>query len=293
MKNAARALAVIDGGKFDDVARLLLEAGLSGRPLYLEGGDPAARAAAGHLVPLYEPRDLRAAIALGREPGAPVIWSWPKGEMALYRHLRTLNLVKIPNEARAEAEAAGEDVSGMPACETVLFRHWDPNVLGTLLPLLDGPQQARFLGAATGLAFEVTYLGRLMAVPRPAGLPAAAPGMLRFPPEQMAGMQHQREAVMAVRVADYLATYANEPSIRLGAAGLAAFCQSTVAEAVALGIEQEGAHCRWAYLQLMTRGRVLDAPGVREMFQDSTVDITPDDRVRILFDTIVAMETPS
>jgi hypothetical protein len=29
------------------------------------------------------------------------------------------------------------------------------------------------------------------------------------------------------------------------------------------------------------------------MFQDSTVDITPDDRVRILFDTIVAMETPS
>lgn len=69
--------------------------------------------------------------------------------------------------------------------------------------------------------------------------------------------------------------------------------QSTVAEAVALGIEQEGAHCRWAYLQLMTRGRVLDAPGVREMFQDSTVDITPDDRVRILFDTIVAMETPS
>lgn len=142
--------------------------------IYLEGGDPAARAADGHIVPLHEARDLRAAIAIAREPGALVIWSWPKGEKALYRHLRTLNLVQIPNEARAEAEAEGEDVSGMPSYETVLFRHWDPNVLGGLLPLLEGPQQARFLGAATGLAFEAAGYGGLSVLKRPVRLPLRA-----------------------------------------------------------------------------------------------------------------------
>jgi hypothetical protein len=136
---------------------------------------------------MYDARDLRAAIALGREPGALVIWSWPKGEMALYRHLRTLNLVKIPNEARAEAEAEGEDVSNMPSFETVLFRHWDPNVLGTLLPLLEVPQQARFLGAAGGLAFDAPDIGRMFAAPRPSGLPPPTPGMLRFGEGHLAG----------------------------------------------------------------------------------------------------------
>jgi hypothetical protein len=274
MKNAARALAVIDGGKFDDVARLLLEAGLSGRPLYLEGGDPAARAAAGHLVPLYEARDLRAAIALGRGPGALVIWSWPKGEMALYRHLRTLNLVKIPNEARAEAEAEGEgeDVSGMPAYETVLFRHWDPNVLGTLLPLLEGPQQARFLGAAGGLAFDATDIGRMVAAPRPSGLPPPTPGMLQFSEGQLEAFVERRDDDFHRKIMLYLRDAAPEYLEEHDDAALYAVVSEAVASGDALGLESEYSHGLWAYLHVITDGETTRSKEIRRHFYNAKDD---------------------
>jgi hypothetical protein len=274
---------VIDGGKFDDVARLLLEAGLSGRPLYLEGGDPAARAAAGHLVPLYEARDLRAAIALGREPGALVIWSWPKGEMALYRHLRTLNLVKIPNGARAEAEAEGEDVSGMPACETVLFRHWDPNVLGTLLPLLDGPQQARFLGAAGGLAFDAPDIGRMFAAPRPAGLPTAAPGMLRFSDGQLEALRTARIEASRQRVAKFLRN--NVPKVVLSrhAPDIDALIDRETQVGATLGIKKERDIARWTYLQVITGGRLHEQASIRRLFSDPEMSGTMTQRIDLLF----------
>jgi hypothetical protein len=98
----------------------------------------------------------------------------------------------------------------MPACETVLFRHWDPNVLGGLLPLLDGPQQARFLGAATGLALDATDLGRLMAAPRPTGLPAAAPGMLQFSEGQLEAFVERRDDDFHRKIMLYLRDAAPE-----------------------------------------------------------------------------------
>ncbi len=272
--------AVIDGGKFDDIARSLREAGLSGRPLYLEGGDPAARAAAGHLVPLHELRDLRAAIAIARAPGALVIWSWPKGEMALYRHLRTLNLVEIPNEAKADAEAGGEDASDMPAYETVLFRHWDPNVLGGLLPLLEGPQQARFLGAATALAFDATDLGRLMAVPRPAGLPAAAPGMLRFEDGQMEAVETGRRAASDARIGRYLRDVAPDHAAKLADDALLAFVQAERLSAVDAGLTTERAIGQWCFLTLTTEGRFFEQPGVAEYIRHPSSN--PDQQIGLL-----------
>jgi hypothetical protein len=269
MKNAAHALAVIDGGKFDDVARLLLEAGLSGRPLYLEGGDPAARAAAGHLVPLYEARDLRAAIALGREPGALVIWSWPKGEMALYRHLRTLNLVKIPNGARAEAEAAGEDVSGMPACETVLFRHWDPNVLGTLLPLLEARQQARFLGAAGGLALDAPDIGRMVAAPRPSGLPPPTPGMLRFGEGQLEQLGSAQAHASNGRIEAYLREVAEEETDGLSSEQVRRVISAAEESGKRYGLLDESAIGKWAFLLLITGGALAHDPTIARAFEES------------------------
>lgn len=205
--HAAEALgpelfAVVDGGKFDDVGQALASVGLSGQPLYLEGADPGVRAAAGHLVTLADRRDLRAVIEIARPREALVIWSWPSGSMALYRHLRTLNLVEIPNEARAEAEAAGEDVSAMPEYEPVLFRHWDPNVLAELLPLLEPSQRARFLGAATGLALDTADVGGAKASFKPANpVSFAEPGILRIRPEQADLLAQARQEALYREIA--------------------------------------------------------------------------------------------
>jgi hypothetical protein len=278
--------AVVDGGKFDSIDEALASVGLKGQPLYLEGADPGARAAAGHLVALPERRDLIGVVALAKPLDALVIWSWPSGLMSLYRHLRTLNLVEIPNEARAEAEADGEDVSELASHEPVLFRHWDPSVLATLLPLLEPPQQARILGAANAVALYYREHSCPMVTARPVLLPAPAPGMLRMSGSQMARIEGRRITSMAGRVESYLRSYAAQTVAQLAPRDIHDFCRRTVSQGVGLGIEQEGAHCRWAYLQLMTGERVLDAPGVRQMFADDAPGVSIDDRVRILFAAI-------
>ena len=67
---------------------------------------------------------------IGDKP-ATVFWSWQEGADALYRYLRTIGLIQIP--ARAARP-------GAPSHEAVVFRHADPNVMASILPLLDAAQ---------------------------------------------------------------------------------------------------------------------------------------------------------
>ncbi|WP_420103622.1 DUF4123 domain-containing protein [Bosea sp. (in: a-proteobacteria)] len=275
--------AVIDGGPFDDLPLLLASYGLSGRALYLEGGRPEIRDAAGYLVPLLNAEQWQAAQALAAGRPALVVWSWQDGIDALYRHLRTLNLVQIPNEARAEAQARGEEIDPeeYPAYESVLFRHWDPNVLGSLLPLLTPEQQARFFGRAAGVVFEAPDHGGLHRIAKPPALPPPAPGMLRFSAEQMGGLRDQQQSVMAQRVSVYLRD--NMPAgIVLTDTELQAFAAQSVQQSTAMGMEAEGAHCRWAYLQLISNGRILEAEGVAELFARRDASVSADERVAML-----------
>lgn len=271
--------AVTDGGQFDDPNFVLQTANLSGMSLYLEGGDSGSRAAAGWLVTLREERDLRAVIDVAACKNALVLWSWPHGQMTLYRHLRTLNLVEIPNENRENDED--------PAYETVLFRHWDPNVLGTLLPLLDAAQRARFLGAATGIAFDAGEFAGVCALPRPASLPPPSPGMMRFSGKQMKDLARQQQGAMAHRVAAYLLETVPNAARYMPDGDLFVFSNRCVTESTALGMQSEGAHCRWAYLQLNAQGRMLHSPGVSDLFQKPDVFVSADDRVAMLMQGII------
>ena len=232
---------------------------------------------------MYDARDLRAAIALGRGPGALVIWSWPKGEMALYRHLRTLNLVKIPNEARAEAEAAGEDVSGMPACETVLFRHWDPNVLGVILPVLTFEQAARLMGPATGLAFAADGEGPVL---RP-GLPAppVPPPPLRFSPEQMAGMGQGLQVQSYRKIERYL--YSADPELM--ATWPIDHIRRGIVEADktgrALGLITEKSLGQWTYLEVASNGAFGQDEAILKAFHESPW--SPADTLDAMYDVMI------
>ena len=188
--------------------------------------------------------------------------------------------LETPNGARAEAE--GEDVSGMPACETVLFRHWDPNVLGTLLPLLDGPQQARFLGAATGLALDATDLGRLMAAPRPAGLPAAAPGMLQFSDGQLAELRNARGNASLQRIVNYLREVAPSEVNGLSDQEFRRLVITSTERARQLGLKTELSLGLWSWLWLRTNGSVGSAAPV---IQTLTVETgNPDEALKAMFD---------
>jgi hypothetical protein len=203
--------------------------------------------------------------------------------MALYRHLRTLNLVKIPNGARAEAEAAGEDVSGIPACETVLFRHWDPNVLGTLLPLLEARQQARFLGAAGGLALDAPDIGRMFAAPRPSGLPPPTPGMLRFGVGQINALRTARVEASRKRVARFLRDNVPKSVLSRHTPDIDVLIDRETLVGATLGIEKERDLARWTYLQAMTGGRLHEQASIRRLFIDPEMSGTLTQRIDLLF----------
>lgn len=260
--------ALIDGAHFDDLALLLPVYGLSGSPLYLEGGDPESRGAAGFLVALHDEQMARAALALIGEKPAGVFWSWPAGEASLYRHLRTLNLVEIPNEARAEAEADGADVSDMPAYESVLFRHWDPNVLASLLPLLDATQRTRFLGASAGLVLDAPDYGGLKSLPRPPELRmATVPGLLRITPEQVEGVRNDRVAASRRRISDYLKDLLPEVTARMEPQKLAETIANAERRGKELGMGNERALGFWAYLVLISDSRLIDDPAIEVMLR--------------------------
>ncbi len=84
-------------------------------------------------------------------------------EAALWRHLRTLNMVLIPKQyvedipeelqlenRRDHVQVKGSDPTGQVA---VLFRHADGNVLAQVLPCLDAAQFSRFFGPARETIF--------------------------------------------------------------------------------------------------------------------------------------------
>jgi hypothetical protein len=273
--------AVVDGGKFDDIAAALASAGLSGKALYLEGADPDTRAAAGFLVALLTAKALEAVIALARPREVLVLWSWPKGFAALYRHLRTLDVVEIPNETRAAALANGKSSLGedldmqalaaaaeMPAHEPVLFRHWDPGVLAHILPLLEAGQQARVFGVVQGVAFDAPHHTGLPLAHRPSGLPPASAGLLRFSEAQIAAItEGQQDAVYREIAQDLLDCWPDSME-RPCLSSLASRVRQEQRMADMLGLDGSNALSYLCMLRLVTPESVAETAALARFLND-------------------------
>lgn len=271
--------AVIDGGKFDDVTQSLAAHELSGLSLYLEGADSGAMAAAGQLVSLKDDGALRAVISLARSRDALVLWSWSQGKASLYRHLRTLNLIEIPRERRLD-----EDDS---MYETVIFRHWDPSVLGSVLPTFDGAQLDRFFGSANGIAYDARESSGPTTRLRGSTPINVSRGMLRISAEQIDAISRARSEAMAVRVADYLKRTMPEVTGTMSPEALSEFTRRSTRQSSSMGMQSEGAHCRWAYLQLASNEKMLSSPGVKELFEKPDASISADKRVSLLMRGVI------
>jgi Domain of unknown function (DUF4123) len=173
--------AVIDGALFDDLPSDLLSEGYSGRSLFLEHADKEVERAGPWLVAIDSERARQYTGSLAIAGPCAVFWICPDGEMALWRHLRTLNEVLIPLEDQ-QAVSNNADNS---AFEKVMFRHWDPNVLAAVMPQLDARQFARVFGPATYIFMNAPNHQGLKKVPRPENLPAPPHGSLLLSVEQM------------------------------------------------------------------------------------------------------------
>ncbi|MDR6873280.1 hypothetical protein J2Y55_004304 [Bosea sp. BE125] len=253
--------AVLDGALFDDLASDLQLHGLKARPMFLEAGKPQAVSVGPFLVALQEPDDTGRLLACHGARRLPVFWSWSEGEAALFRHLRTLNLAEIPNQNRASEDA--------PAYETVIFRHWDAVVLGQVLPLLRPGQIARFLGPGLGLCFDAGVAGGVSKRLRPQTLPAADTGMLRFSPEQVAGLSHARVTESRGRICNYLREVSPDKAANLPPAALLNLVAHSERLGRDMGLRTERALGLWAFLWLLTDGKVADSYEIKHLLTTS------------------------
>ena len=144
-----QGFAVVDGARFENLPALCKAHRLFARSLFLDHADIEVEKAGPWLIGLAQAPDATERLLglVGKEPAA-VYWCCDMGEAILYRHLRTLNMARVPSWS-ADGEAGPPDPSAATTYQTVMFRHYDPRVLGSIMPVLDAAQFARVLGPAS------------------------------------------------------------------------------------------------------------------------------------------------
>jgi hypothetical protein len=267
--------AVLDGALFDDLPGDLLSAGFSCRSLFLEHGDKEVERAGPWLFALDNERARAHAEALALAQPCAVFWSCPEGEMALWRHLRTLNEVMIPVEGSAREEA------DQPAqYERVMFRHWDPNVIAAVMPVLDAEQFARMFGPSTYIFINAPDYGGLKRIPKPDSLPPAPPGPLRLTPDQIGDLKRAMVHSSRLRIGRFLRRTASEETKQFDDRQLLEVVDQYNRQARALGVDEERAQTRFAWLMLCSKGQFILSPGVKAYLGSG--DGTPSSRVHRL-----------
>jgi hypothetical protein len=280
--------AVVDGAQHGDLPHLLRIQGLTGRSLFLDHADAEIEAASGWLVPLDGASGLAKLLSVSDEQcGSLVLWSCPLGETALHRHLRTINIVQIHQgaipgdepETVAENAGAESETPAKPPFGSVLFRHYDPDVIASLLPLLDEAQFARIFGPATHILMYSGGHGGLRSAPRPEGLPIAPRGPLRISAEQIEDLELAMSEARDARIGVYLRNFAPDAAAEMDDHGLARFVAESNASGHELGLTTERAQGFWAYMMLNSKGRIARDATVRDYVTSEPETGTPDDKV--------------
>jgi hypothetical protein len=147
--------AVIDGACCANLPSELRARGLKYRCLYLRGSDVDDLLVAPYLVRVPTYQTAQEIIALIGDQPTGVFWSDPRGMDPLFAHLRKLNVVRI-----ASVDSPRDDAD----YDTVLFRHGDCAVLGSMLSVMDPAQRSEFFGGTMGVAFGGSKWGQVSLV---------------------------------------------------------------------------------------------------------------------------------
>ena len=116
-----------------------------------------------------------------------------------------------------------------------------------------------------------------------------ARGTLHWDRKIRDAIRDRRIAVFEKRVEAYLRDVAPERVEALEPSAFTALLARAMKTATALGIITEAGYCRWAYLMLITDGKVADSPEVIDYIGEE--GSTPDEQVALaLQSTIEALE---
>ncbi len=265
----APAYALVDGGHYADLPTLLGRERLLGRSLFLSTADVEVQRAGPWLVTLDRlPDAIDKVLSIVEGKPAAVFWCSDAGEVSLWRHLRGLNMAKIPAWAADGLEAPAR-IDATDVFETVAFRHWDPRVLGALMPTLDAAQFARVLGSSREVAFLSDDHGGARRIICDRSWPAASPGLLTLSSSQIVALTDRRLSASHRRIMAYLRDVAPQQTVEVSDEDLlyqVRYCESVGRD---LGITSERGHAQWAFLMVLSEGRIASDRQVVEFISDS------------------------
>lgn len=314
---AWRIYAVMDGALFDNLPRLLENEGLAHRSLYQEDdlalggpwlvdpyhlpdheeaaneivGDQGFRRPGANSASADPVRQLDAILRIATEVDAVVFWIGDAlfSEIALYRHLRTINKVLVPRDPAAPTKKGSwnnEDTVFPPSDtshEPVAFRHADANVMAQVLPTLTPPQLSRLFGPAKYLLFlpQPEWGGEVRRVNRSIDLPNPPVGPLCLTKEQMAEIGGVRLDRLRRKIVSYLREVAPDETASMTEQQLTRVTTQYMAEAHALGVTTELAFAKWSYMRAVgTHAGHLDK--VHLFMIDRSISDHPNERVDYL-----------
>ena len=269
-----RLFAVVDAAQVDFLQDELSLARLKFEPLYLDEIDAPSIASGPHLVTIRNDHDIAVVRSIIGEASACVWWVWSDEQSApesIYRHLRGLNMVEIPRDRDDQSVGNARD----PGFETVLFRHADPNVVISILPILYEEQVVRFFGDAVAVIVESTDYGAIRTFDAPKQTSARARGMLRLGERQYATFVNSDEYLATFKVIEGLEDSFPEYTSNFSEEDLFRLVRTSEESAASIGLVSEEAYFHWACLCLLTNGEMANVPDLKSSISEA--DAFPDE----------------
>ncbi len=171
-----------------------------------------------------------------------------------------LNVVRIPDWA-ALGMAHPPDPDKLTVHDLVMFRHWDPRVLGDIMPVLDAEQVARMLGPAEEIAYIADDYGGLKRVIREPDLPSAPRGALTIRADQIEALDARRHAAYYRRMSAHLRDMAPKETSGMGDDEVHDRVLRYEASGLKLGLTHERTLSIWGFLDDRQRGPVRASAG--------------------------------
>jgi hypothetical protein len=265
--------ATFDGAKFDNLPGLLAKADIFPRSLFI-GQDDDRAIKSGPWFAALGVNQLRSLMRIEGIEGATVLWRSPANDDVVYHHFRKMNLIDVPRPKDARPDPFALDP------ETVLFRHWDPAVVGMILPILDPAQRSQLFGPMEALAINNGAPDGARIAKRRPDWPAAAPGRIGLSEAQMATISSGMDRTFTRRIVTFLHEASPE---RVGTRTEPAMMQHaeiSVATGRAMGLQSERGLGQWSWLMLVSSNDILNNTEAVAWITSGAG--TPDDRMEQL-----------
>lgn len=265
--------ATFDGAKFDNLPALLAKADIFPRSLFI-GQDDNRAIKSGPWFAALGVNQLRLLMRIEGIEDATVLWQSSANDDVVYHHFRKMNLIDIPRPK----DALPDPIAADP--ETVLFRHWDPVVVGMILPVLDPAQRSQLFGPMEALAIDNGAPDGARIVRRRPDCPVAAPGRIGLSAAQMATISSGMNQTLTRRLVTFLRETSPERIGTRTESSMMQHAEISVATGRAMGLQGERALGQWSWLMLVTSNGILNST-------DAVAWITsgagmPDDRMEQL-----------